>query len=131
MNPAFDDETPLNPFDMWKGANFKLKIRKVDGYWNYDKSEFDNPSELFEGDDTRLETLYNEKLHSLQEFVDPKNFKTYDELKEKLNKVLTGTSVKGTVETFTPKKKEVVASVPETTDDDETLDYFAKLADDD
>ena len=130
MNPAFDDETPLNPFDMWKGANFKLKIRKVDGYWNYDKSEFDNPSELFEGDDTRLETLYNEKLHSLQEFVDPKNFKTYDELKEKLNKVLTGTSVKGTVEAFTPKKKEVVAQVPETTDDDETLDYFAKLADD-
>ena len=129
MNPAFDDETPLNPFDMWKGANFKLKIRKVDGYWNYDKSEFDNPSELLEGDDARLETLYNEKLHSLQEFVDPKTFKTYDELKEKLNKVLTGTSVKGTVETFTPKKKEVVTPVPETTDDDETLDYFAKLAD--
>jgi hypothetical protein len=116
---------------MWKGANFKLKIRKVDGYWNYDKSEFDNPSELFDGDDARLETLYNEKLHSLQEFVDPKTFKTYDELKEKLNKVLTGTSVKGTVETFTPKPKAVVASVPETTDDDETLDYFAKLADGD
>jgi len=129
MNPAFDDETPLNPFDMWKGANFKLKIRKVDGYWNYDKSEFDNPSELFDGDDARLETLYNEKLHSLQEFVDPKTFKTYDELKEKLNKVLTGTSVKGTVETFTPKTKAVVTPVPETTDDDETLDYFAKLAD--
>ena len=70
-------------------------------------------------------------MHSLQEFVDPKTFKTYDELKEKLNKVLTGTSVKGTVETFTPKPKAVVASVPETTDDDETLDYFAKLADGD
>ncbi|MDP6585288.1 MAG: hypothetical protein QF535_11560, partial [Anaerolineales bacterium] len=131
MNPAFDDEIPLNPFDLWEGANFKLKIRKVDGYWNYDKSEFDSKSQLFEGDDARLETLYNEKLHSLQEFVDPSQFKTYDELKEKLNKVLTGTSVKGTVETFTPKKKEPVveAPVPETTDDDETLDYFAKLAD--
>ena len=78
MNPAFDDETPLNPFDLWKGASFKLKIRKVDGFWNYDKSEFDTPSGLFEGDDARLETLYNEKLHGLQEFVDPKNFKTYD-----------------------------------------------------
>ena len=130
MNPAFDDETPLNPFDMWKGANFKLKIRKVDGYWNYDKSEFDSVSELFDGDDDRLETLYNEKLHGLQEFVDPKNFKTYEELKEKLNRTLTGTSVKGTVETFTPKKKvEVEKPMPETTDDDETLDYFAKLAD--
>ena len=134
MNPAFDDETPLNPFDLWKGANFKLKIRKVDGYWNYDKSEFDSPSELFEGDDARLETLYNEKLHSLQEFVNPGEFKSYEELKEKLNKTLTGTSVKGTVETFTPKKKEpVVEAVKpvavETSTDDETLDYFAKLAD--
>ncbi len=134
MNPAFDDETPLNPFDLWKGANFKLKIRKVDGYWNYDKSEFDSPSELFEGDDARLETLYNEKLHSLQEFVNPSEFKSYEELKEKLNKTLTGTSVKGTVETFTPKKKEpVVEAVKpvavETSTDDETLDYFAKLAD--
>jgi len=131
MNPAFEDETPLNPFDLWEGANFKLKIRKVDGYWNYDKSEFDSKSQLFEGDDARLETLYNEKLHSLQEFVNPDQFKTYEELKEKLNKTLTGTSVKGTVETFTPKKKEPVveAVMPETTDDDETLDYFAKLAD--
>ena len=66
MNPAFDDEEALNPFDFWKGANFKLKIRKVDGYWNYDKSEFDNPSAVFEGDDEKLEKAYN-KLHSLQE----------------------------------------------------------------
>ena len=89
---------------------------------------------MFEGDDARLETLYNEKLHSLQEFVNPSEFKTYEELKEKLNKTLTGTSVKGTVETFTPKKKEpVVEAVKpvavETSTDDETLDYFAKLAD--
>jgi hypothetical protein len=131
MNPAFEDESPVNPFDLWKGANFKLKIRKVDGYWNYDKSEFDSPSEVFDGDDERLERLYNEKLHSLAEFVDPSQFKTYDELKEKLNKTLTGTSVTGTVESYTPKKKPepvAVAPVADTTDDDETLDYFAKLA---
>jgi len=130
MNPAFDDEEALNPFDFWKGANFKLKIRKVDGYWNYDKSEFDNPSAVFEGDDEKLEKAYN-KLHSLQEFVGPDSFKTYDELKEKLHKVLTGTSVRGTVENFQPKQVETpkVEEVVETSDDD-TLKYFAKLADD-
>ena len=130
MNPAFDDEEALNPFDFWKGANFKLKIRKVDGYWNYDKSEFDNPSAVFEGDDEKLEKAYN-KLHSLQEFVGPDSFKTYDELKEKLHKVLTGTSVRGTVENFQPKQVETpkVEEVVETSDDD-TLKYFAKMADD-
>ena len=101
MNPAFEDETAVNPFDMWKGANFKLKIRKVDGYWNYDKSEFDNQSQLFDGSDEKLEEVYG-KVHSLQEFISPKSFKTYDELKEKLNKVLTGSSVKGTVEAYNP-----------------------------
>jgi len=131
MNPAFDDEEALNPFDFWKGANFKLKIRKVDGYWNYDKSEFDNPSAVFEGDDEKLEKAYN-KLHSLQEFVGPDSFKTYDELKDKLHKVLTGTSVRGTVENFQPKQVETpkVEEVVETSDDD-TLKYFAKLADED
>ena len=130
MNPAFDDEEALNPFDFWKGANFKLKIRKVDGYWNYDKAEFDNPSAVFEGDDEKLEKAYN-KLHSLQEFVGPDSFKTYDELKEKLHKVLTGTSVRGTVENFQPKQVETpkVEEVVETSDDD-TLKYFAKMADD-
>ena len=131
MNPAFDDEEALNPFDFWKGANFKLKIRKVDGYWNYDKSEFDNPSSVFEGDDEKLEKAYN-KLHSLQEFVGPDSFKTYDELKEKLHKVLTGTSVRGTVENFQPKQVETpkVEEVSIETSDDDTLKYFAKLADD-
>ena len=134
MNPAFEDEEALNPFDFWKGANFKLKIRKVDGYWNYDKSEFDSPSELYDGEDAKLEELYNEKLHGLKEFSDVKNFKSYDELKEKLNKVLTGTSVKGTVETFSKPKKsegEVQADKAFGTDEstDETLQYFSKLAD--
>ena len=129
MNPAFEDETAVNPFDMWQGANFKLKIRKVDGYWNYDKSEFDSVSEI-EGGDDRLEEIYN-GLHSLQEFVDPKNFKTYDELKEKLHKTLTGSSVKGTVEVYNPPS-EAVAAADEaiaTTDEEDTLSYFAKLAD--
>ena len=132
MNPAFDDEEALNPFDFWKGANFKLKIRKVDGYWNYDKSEFDNPSAVFEGDDEKLEKAYN-KLHSLQEFVGPDSFKTYDELKDKLHKVLTGTSVRGTVENFQPKQVETpkVEEVVDTSTDDDTLKYFAKLADED
>jgi len=132
MNPAFDDEEALNPFDFWKGANFKLKIRKVDGYWNYDKSEFDNPSAVFEGDDEKLEKAYN-KLHALQEFVGPDSFKTYDELKDKLHKVLTGTSVRGTVENFQPKQVETpkVEEVVDTSTDDDTLKYFAKLADED
>ena len=132
MNPAFDDEEALNPFDLWKGANFKLKVRKVDGFWNYDKSEFDNPSALFDGNDEQLEDLYTNKLYGLQEFVDPKSFKTYDELKDKLNKVLTGTSVRGTVETFTPKPSvdKAVEKVKDVeTEDDATLQYFAKLAD--
>ena len=133
MNPAFDDEEALNPFDLWKGANFKLKIRKVDGFWNYDKSEFETPAALLDGDDERLEELYNTKLHKLQEFVDPKAFKSYNELKEKFHKILTGTSVTGSVETFTPKTSvnEAVKKVEkvDSQKDDETLEYFAKLAD--
>jgi len=129
MNPAFEDETAMNPFDMWQGANFKLKIRKVDGYWNYDKSEFDSKSEV-EGGEDRLEEIYN-GLHSLQEFISPTSFKTYDELKEKLHKTLTGSSVKGTVEVYNPPS-EATAAADEaiaTTDEEDTLSYFAKLAD--
>jgi hypothetical protein len=86
MNPQFDDEEPINPFDLWEGANFKLKIRKVEGYRNYDKSEFDSPAAISDDDD-ELEAIWA-KEHSLQEFIDPKNFKTYEELKTKLNRVL-------------------------------------------
>ena len=75
MQPAFADEKAINPFDFWAGADFKLKIRKVDGYWNYDKSEFADPATLGGFDDDQLETIYN-KLNSLAEFVDAKNFKT-------------------------------------------------------
>lgn len=86
MNPQFEDETPVNPFDLWEGANFRLKIRKFEGYPNYDKSEFDGPSPVSE-DDAELEKIYNAE-HKLQDLVDPKNFKSYSELKAKLYRVL-------------------------------------------
>jgi hypothetical protein len=88
MNPPPEfGETPVNPFDLWKGANFKLKIRKVEGFQNYDKSEFDSPEALFNGDDAKLEELWK-KEYSLVEFVDKKHFKAYDQLKSRLDKVL-------------------------------------------
>ena len=86
MNPTFEDEDPVNPFDLWEGANFRLKIRQFEGYPNYDKSEFDAPGPLFEDDD-ELERVWKEE-HSLQDLVDPKNFKSYAELKTKLYRVL-------------------------------------------
>jgi hypothetical protein len=86
MNPQFEDETPVNPFDLWEGANFRLKIRQFEGYPNYDKSEFDSPSALSD-DDAELERIWKQQ-HSLQELLDPKNFKSYAELKAKLYRVL-------------------------------------------
>jgi len=86
MQPQFEDENAINPFDLWKGANFKLKIRKVDGFWNYDKSEFDAPTQLLD-DESTLETVYNSE-HGLKQFHEATNFKTYDELKEKMERVL-------------------------------------------
>ena len=86
MNPEFEDEAPLNPFDLWGGANFKLKIRNVEGYRNYDKSEFDSSTALADDDD-KLESIWKSQF-KLNEFIDENNFKTYDELKARLNKVL-------------------------------------------
>ncbi len=86
MQPDFQDEEPINPFDFWSGANFKLKIRDVEGYRNYDKSEFAAQTEL-SSDDTYLEEVYNQ-IHDLREYTDPKNYKTYDELQAKLMAVL-------------------------------------------
>ena len=87
MQPEFDDDEPINPFDFWQGANFKLKLKKVAGYWNYDSSEFANPSALLDGDDDALEALYK-NLHDLQAFVDPKEFKSYEDLKKRLDYTL-------------------------------------------
>jgi hypothetical protein len=86
MNPTFEDEDPVNPFDLWEGANFRLKIRQFEGYPNYDKSEFDSPEPLF-ADDDEMERVWNQE-HSLNEVIDPKNFKSYTELKTKLYRVL-------------------------------------------
>ena len=86
MQPEFDDEEPINPFDFWSGANFRLKIRKVEGYWNYDKSEFDSPSPLLSDDDA-LEAIWK-KEYSLSAILAPDQFKSYDELEKRLNYVL-------------------------------------------
>ena len=137
MQPAFEDEKPINPFDFWKGANFKLKIRKVDGYWNYDKSEFEGVSQLKESDGD-IKAIW-EKQYPLKPFVDPSNFKTYDELKEKLNRVITGTQSTTTVDEvdLPPQQSTSSVEMPKVneskpaSDDDDTLSYFSKLADED
>ena len=95
MQPQFADEEAINPFDFWAGANFKLKIRKVEGYWNYDKSEFDRVEPLMDDDD-KLEKIYN-NLNDLNEFSDLKNFKDYETLKKRLDYVL---GVRGTPKTL-------------------------------
>ena len=86
MQPQFDDEVAINPFDLWKGANFKLKIRKVDGFWNYDKSEFDSVTPLLDSDGA-LEKVYDAE-YPLKPFHEESNFKSYVELKEKMERVL-------------------------------------------
>lgn len=86
MNPQFEDDTAIDPFNLWEGANFKLKIRKFEGYQNYDLSEFDRQSPLFE-DDEKLEQVWKGE-HSLREIIDPKNFKSPEELKSRLERVL-------------------------------------------
>ena len=134
MNPEFADETPINPFDMWEGANFKLKIRNVEGYRNYDKSEFADKSALLDGDDEKLEELWKKEF-SLKEFTDPSNFKSYEVLKAKLDKVLGfdgGSSVKTKAEDAVFKKfdDEDVSVIDKkiVEHDDEDLDYFKSLA---
>ena len=143
MQPQFEDEQPVNPFDFWEGANFKLKIRQVEGFRNYDKSEFDNPSAISD-DDAKIEEAWA-KQHSLQEKVSPGEFKTYEELKSKLDMVLTGGAKVATAEQisqttndaaddhFIEKVKSVQASPTtsdESTDEDDTLSYFKSLAED-
>ena len=132
MSPEFDDEEAINPFDFWKGADFKLKVRKVAGYINYDKSEFDSPDALFDGDDDALEALWK-KEYSLTDFVSPDKFKSYDELKARLDSVLGGDVRTREVNPETVE----TAPVPETTTmreetkEEDALDYFQKLASED
>ena len=150
--PQFQDEKPINPFDFWEGANFKLKIRNVEGYRNYDKSEFDGVSSVSEQDDA-IEAIWS-KQYSLTEFLEPKHFKSYEELKKKFDMVMSGNSAnarraedvsldddqvptKTNVTNFAAKEK-AAEKVPfkappkeiDLTDDEDSLSYFAKLADD-
>ena len=131
MQPEFEDETPINPFDFWEGANFKLKIRKVDGFWNYDKSEFEAPSAL--GDDSVIEGIWK-KQYALKEFTASTNFKSYQELKTRLDAVLSGTVSVGNVtdtmddEPIASPKVDTKPVESKQDDEEETMDYFNKLA---
>jgi len=143
LRPKFQDDTPTNPFDFWTGADFKIKVLKKDGYWNYDSSEFSSPSSLLDGDDDELREVYN-KLHNLTEFVDPERFKSYEELQSRLDKVL------GKMSSYSKKmdpelqeevdedyeeisstkstKKSSLVNENEDEDADDALDYFSRLA---
>lgn len=130
MNPEFEGDNPVNPFDFWKGANFKLRIRNVEGYRNYDQSTFESPSALL-NDDGKLEDLWKSQ-YSLKELVSPDKFKSYDELKRKLNEVLEINEK--SVVSPAPKAEDPFKSaskrmsVQENDDDDDDLAAFKALA---
>lgn len=133
MNPEFADETPVNPFDLWEGANFKLKIRNVEGYRNYDKSEFADKSALLDGDDDKLEELWKSEF-SLKDFTDKKHFKPYEQLKGRLDKVLgfEGTpALKSKAAETTSLIDEDVSTFDTSGTVDDDLDYFRELAEKD
>jgi hypothetical protein len=146
MQPAFADEKPINPFDFWTGADFKIKLRKVDGYWNYDKSEFADPGTLGNYDDDQLEAIYS-KTYSLAQFTSDSNFKTFEELQKRLNDVLNSKPTQRIDrETYEDEESQVNENITSfatsatpsfssrsTSDEDEddTLSYFARLAEED
>ena len=127
MNPEFKDEEPMNPFDFWAGANFKLKIRQVDGYANYDKSEFASPSPLYDGDDTKCEDVWKQQ-HSLQGILAPENFKSYQELEARFNTVTASGTGSDYNETIEESSADPVASPATESTSEDTLEYFKKLA---
>ena len=154
MQPEFDDETPINPFDFWQGANFNLRLKKVAGYWNYDSSSFGKPGALLDDDDA-LEAIWK-KEHSLAAFTAPENFKSYDDLKKRLDAVLGKKNTRPAVsdeteydtyaeqettrvseeqvmekleQSYQASKAEVTDTTSSVTDDEEDpMSYFAKLA---
>jgi hypothetical protein len=129
MNPQFEDEKAVNPFDLWKGANFKLKIRKVEGYQNYDKSEFETSAPLLDNDD-ELEKVWKSE-YSLKEYLSDGEFKSYAELQDRLTKVLGEAKPKTTVEQARSAPKAPVAEPDLTESEDDDLSYFSKLAEED
>ena len=135
MSPQFPGETPVDPFDLWGGADFQLKIRNYEGYRNYDRSEFKAPAPLFDGDETRLQAVLNQ-LHDINVYVNPDNYKSYDELKSKLNEVLgeTARSVKEEVAMDTVQDTPPWDPAPATAEaagddgDEDAMAFFQKLA---
>jgi hypothetical protein len=136
MHPEFEDENAINPFDLWEGANFRLRMRNVEGYRNYDKSSFDEPSVPMVDED-ELEKIWLSE-YALQEFLDPKNFKSYEELSAKLTRVLGAPGGSQTssaedipeVEYTAPvaESKSAASSTPSFDDDDDSLQFFKQLA---
>jgi hypothetical protein len=131
-----DQKDPINPFCPWKGANFKLKCRKVEGYPNYDASDFASPEALFSGDDKKIETLWRSQ-HKLSELVDPSQFKSYEELKRRLDRVL-GLSASVTIDAASSTTKTTKTSIAESASDvgnvdteDDIPDSFKETTDDD
>jgi len=136
MQPEFEDEKAINPFDFWEGANFKLKIRKVAGYWNYDSSDFDTPSAIFDNDE-KIEGVWKTQ-YPLSEFTAASNFKSYEELKTRLDAVLSGSVTVGNV---TDKMEDAPIAAPvvdtapvesapivEKEEEEDSMAYFEKLA---
>lgn len=138
MKPEFNDEEPVNPFDFWQGANFRIKIRKVGGYTNYDKSEFDSSKALLD-DDAKLEKIWKSQ-HALLPFLAPENFKSYDELKARMQEVLGGDvratapaqkTAEDVAEEMVEKKPSLKSKKPveeDVDDESDALSYFQKLA---
>lgn len=130
MSPQYEDEIGFNPFDMWEGANFKLKIKKVKGYSNYDDSGFDNQTQLFD-DEKTLEKLWKSE-HALLQFIDVTEFKTFDKLKERLDRVLGGTQSSSAPKNIEQEEEQEVnpSTEPVEGEESESLEYFAGLAND-
>ncbi|NBP03286.1 MAG: hypothetical protein EBU90_25015 [Proteobacteria bacterium] len=145
--PTFEDEEPVNVFDYWEGANFKLRMKTVEGYPNYDQSTFAEPSAIADDDEEILAIA--KQQHKLSEFLDAKNFKSYDELKKKLDMVLNGDFVGMTAEEIAEQEDRPVMEAPQpaakppvkvaskpakepsvTDDDDDVLSYFQSLTED-
>jgi len=143
MQPEFQDETPINVFDLWEGANFKLKIKTVAGYWNYDSSEFAAPAAL-SADDDEMEKIWKQE-YSLEAFAAPDQFKSYDDLESRLNFVLGNKSSSPartmqfeededpipTAPTAVREREVAIPSFNTSEDDDDALSYFARLAEED
>ena len=140
--PTFEDEKPVNVFDFWEGANFKLRMRKKDGFTNYDESAFADPSAI-SSDDEAILKIANTQF-KLAEFLDRKNFKSYDELKKKLEEVLSGDSFAGkSAAELSEQEDRPVASAPKiaskpapsiasaSDDDEDVMSYFEKIAKED